>query len=54
MSYPEVMKIPVTSKHDFIVVASDGLWDCYKYQQAADYIRGRRGKRTEHSESEKN
>ena len=28
-SFPDVKKVPIKPEHDFIVVACDGIWDCY-------------------------
>lgn len=28
-SYPDIKKVPIKSDHDFIIVACDGIWDCF-------------------------
>ena len=28
-SFPDIKKVPLKPEHDFIIVACDGIWDCY-------------------------
>ena len=28
-SFPDIKKVPITEKLDFIIVACDGIWDCF-------------------------
>ena len=43
-SYPDIKKVPLKPEHDFIIVACDGIWDCYTNEQAIKYIRSKREK----------
>jgi serine/threonine protein phosphatase PrpC len=38
ISYPEVKKYHITSDTEFIVLGSDGFWDCVDVQQICQYI----------------
>lgn len=39
ISEPEYQKYPITSDSEFLIMASDGLWDKVKNQEAVDVIR---------------
>ena len=41
-SFPDVKKVPLKPEHDFIIVACDGIWDCFSNEQAAKFVRTRR------------
>lgn len=28
-SFPDVKKVPIKPEHDFIIIACDGIWDCF-------------------------
>lgn len=28
-SFPDVKKVPIKAEHDFIIIACDGIWDCF-------------------------
>lgn len=43
-SFPDIKKVPIKPEHDFIVVACDGIWDCFSNEQAAKFVRTRREK----------
>jgi serine/threonine protein phosphatase PrpC len=43
-SFPDVKKVQLKADHDFIVVACDGIWDCFTNEQAAKFVRTRREK----------
>lgn len=43
-SFPEVKKVPIKDEHDFIVVACDGIWDCFTNEQIIKLIRSKREK----------
>uniref|UniRef100_A0A803LHD3 PPM-type phosphatase domain-containing protein n=1 Tax=Chenopodium quinoa TaxID=63459 RepID=A0A803LHD3_CHEQI len=38
ISEPEIQKVPLTSDCDFIIMASDGLWDKVSEQEAVDIV----------------
>ena len=37
--FPDIIIEPITNKIDFIIVACDGIWDCYTNQEAIKYIK---------------
>ena len=41
-SFPDIKKVQIKPEHDFIVVACDGIWDCFSNEQAAKFVRTRR------------
>ncbi len=43
-SFPDIKKVQIKPEHDFIVVACDGIWDCFTNEQAAKFVRTRREK----------
>lgn len=43
-SFPDVKKVPIKADHDFIIVACDGIWDCFTNEQAAKFVRTKREK----------
>jgi serine/threonine protein phosphatase PrpC len=43
-SFPDVKKVPIKPEHDFIIVACDGIWDCFSNEQAAKFARSKREK----------
>ena len=38
-SFPDIIVEPITSKIDFVIVACDGIWDCFTNEEAVKYIR---------------
>lgn len=38
-SFPDIKKVPLKPEHDFIIVACDGIWDCFTNEQAIKFIR---------------
>ena len=36
---PEIMNIDITSKHEFIIIASDGLWDVMNITDAVMFVK---------------
>ncbi|KNA13321.1 hypothetical protein SOVF_115970 [Spinacia oleracea] len=38
ISEPEIQKVPLTSECDFLIMASDGLWDKVSEQEAVDVV----------------
>lgn len=47
-SFPDIKKVAIKADLDFIVVACDGIWDCYTNEQCAKFIRNRREKGPKH------
>lgn len=43
-SFPDIKKVPMQSDFDFVVIACDGIWDCYTNEQAAKFVRTKREK----------
>ena len=43
-SFPDIKKIQVQKDTDFIIVACDGIWDCFTNEQAVKYVRNKREK----------
>lgn len=43
-SYPDIKKVSIKPEHDFIIVACDGIWDCFTNEQAVKYVRNKREK----------
>ena len=43
-SFPDVMKVGLKNDFDFIIVACDGIWDCFTNEQAAKFARTKREK----------
>ena len=37
--FPDIIIEPISSKIEFIIVACDGIWDCYTNEEAMKYIR---------------
>lgn len=37
-AYPEIIVDTITSNHDFLILACDGIWDCLTSQQAVDFV----------------
>ena len=35
---PDISKIKLTNNHQFAVLASDGVWDVFPYDDAADFV----------------
>lgn len=35
---PDIVKIPLTEKEDFLILACDGLWDTVSYAEAAHTV----------------
>jgi len=38
-SFPDVKKVALKPEHDFIIVACDGIWDCFSNEQAIKFVR---------------
>ena len=36
--------VPIKNDFDFIIIACDGIWDCYTNEQAAKAVRTKREK----------
>mmetsp|Transcript_11165 Transcript_11165/g.18760 ORF Transcript_11165/g.18760 Transcript_11165/m.18760 type:complete len:246 (-) Transcript_11165:452-1189(-) len=43
-SFPDVTKVPIKTDIDFIIIACDGIWDCFTNEQAAKFVRNKREK----------
>ena len=43
-SFPDIKKVPITDKIDFIIVPCDGIWDCFTNEQAVKFVRNKRAK----------
>jgi len=43
-AHPDSVLEPITDKDEFIILASDGLWEMVKYQEAVDFVRAERAK----------
>ena len=43
-SFPDVKKVQLKPEHDFLIVACDGIWDCFTNEQAVKFVRNRREK----------
>jgi serine/threonine protein phosphatase PrpC len=43
-SFPDVKKVAIKPEHDFIIIACDGIWDCFTNEQAAKFARSKREK----------
>ncbi len=43
-SFPDIKKVALKPDHDFIIVACDGIWDCFTNEQAAKFVRTKREK----------
>jgi serine/threonine protein phosphatase PrpC len=41
-SFPDVKKVPIKPDHDFIIIACDGIWDCFTNDQAIKFVRRKR------------
>jgi len=41
-SFPDIKKVPFTSDLDFMIVACDGIWDCFTNEEAIHFARKRR------------
>lgn len=38
-SFPDIKKVPITADIDFIIIACDGIWDCFTNEEAIAYSR---------------
>lgn len=38
-SFPDVKKVPLSSDIDFIIIACDGIWDCFTNEEAIAFSR---------------
>ncbi len=52
-SFPDIKKLPLKPDFDFIVVACDGIWDCFTNEQAAKFVRNKREKGPKKAKSSK-
>lgn len=43
-SYPDIKKVPIKPENDFLIIACDGIWDCFTNEQAVKYVRTKREK----------
>lgn len=43
-SFPDITKVPLKSDLDFIIIACDGIWDCFTNEEAAKFVRTKREK----------
>ena len=43
-SFPDIKKVVIKPEHDFMIVACDGIWDCFTNEQAVKYVRNKREK----------
>lgn len=44
-AFPDIKKVEIDKEnHDFIVIACDGIWDCYTNEQVAQQVRESRQK----------
>lgn len=43
-SFPDIKKVQIKPEHDFIILACDGIWDCFTNEQAIKYARNKREK----------
>jgi len=41
-SFPDIKKVAIKPEHDFIIVACDGIWDCFTNEQAVKFVRQKR------------
>jgi len=48
------MKVPIKADFDFIIIACDGIWDCFSNEQACKFVRNRREKGPKNSKSKSN
>ena len=46
-AYPDVIEKPLTSEHEFVVLACDGIWDVLTNQEVVDFVRARIAQRME-------
>ncbi len=38
-SFPDVKKVAIKPEHDFMIIACDGIWDCFTNEQAVKFVR---------------
>lgn len=43
-AFPDIKKVMIKPEHDFIILACDGIWDCFSNEQAVKYVRNKREK----------
>lgn len=43
-SYPDVIKLPISNDIDFIIIACDGIWDCFSNEEAIAFARKSRSR----------
>jgi len=41
-SFPDIKKVPIKSEHEFMIIACDGIWDCFTNEQAVKFVRKRK------------
>jgi protein phosphatase 2C family protein 2/3 len=41
-SNPDIKKVTISKDHDFMIVACDGIWDCYSNEEAVKFVRTRK------------
>jgi len=52
-SFPDIKKVPLKPDFDFVIIACDGIWDCFTNEQAAKFCRNKREKGPKKSKSSK-
>jgi protein phosphatase 1G len=50
-SFPDIRKVALSPELDFLIVACDGIWDCFSNEEAAKFVRTRREKGPKQSKS---
>ena len=43
-SFPDIKKVAIKDTIDFVMIACDGIWDCFTNEQAVKYVRNKRAK----------
>jgi serine/threonine protein phosphatase PrpC len=44
ISKPEILEFDVEANHEFVVIASDGLWDVFTSQECINFVRWQLGR----------
>jgi protein phosphatase 2C family protein 2/3 len=37
--FPDVIEVPISNSHEFIVIACDGIWDVISNKEAVEFCR---------------
>jgi serine/threonine protein phosphatase PrpC len=40
-AFPDIVEVPITDEHEFILIACDGIWDVLTSEQATAFCRQR-------------